>query len=173
MNDVIDTRWHRMGTSVVWHPDLIKSVHEAHPAIITLRETILWLAGTPIIDVAAQQPVLVVGLQTCLELARSATEAEQFLSQTMLGVIQRWQTKRPDSGLIFVLNGKANQWTFDANDLGMYRIRSDLAIGVTAALWNGAARDVARLMVEERVGKAGKSGKIERILGGLYVRRLS
>lgn len=173
MNDIETDVWKRQGCSLVWEPSVLKTLMQAeqpHP----LREVLLWLqTGFP--SIPAHKPVFVAGLQTCLELlAPSPHDAETFLRQMIQPLIRHWQDDFPESGLIFGLNCDPNQWSFDASDCAILRLRPNLNIAVTAALWNGAARDAHRIMYDTTsTASRGKPGRAVAVFGGLYVRRLS
>ncbi len=170
MNEITNDVWQRSGCSLLWEKELLLPLlNEKRP--YALHEALRWkTVGFPAIP--ARQPVVVAGLQTCLELQSAAKEAEDFLRQIIQPFIRRWQEDYPESGLIFGMNNGSPQWKTDADDRAALVTLSGLTIAVTAGLWNGASRDANRIILT-RTLSGNKSGKSERIFGGIYVRRLS
>ena len=175
MNELTASSWQRQGSSLVWDPKLLTPLLQQQGPL-SLRQILLWAQeGFPSASSVSGQTILVAGLQTCLEVL-SASEVSFFLHTFIQPLVQRWQDMWPNRALVFGLSCSWNQWRTDPEEYAYLRVRQDHEIGLTHALWGGAAPEASKIMVssDQPTGSMSNSGKPHGPhVGGLYVRRVS
>ena len=165
MQEMTSSTWLRRGSSVVFHPQLLGPlIHD--DCLVSLRTALEWLKGWPADPPGNGSTVLVGGLEAALEVM-DEDEAEVFLRGKVKAFVQEFQSIWDQRGLVFGFGCPAKRFKVDAFENVLFRCPGDKAIQLSAALWNGSARqDMFQLMAQNE-----QSGKQER--GGFYVRRLS
>lgn len=170
MKDVDTTGWQRMGSSIVWSPELLGPLITGGTAV-PLRAVLRWVhEGFPSEPPGGGQTILVGGLQTVMETlmsSGSADEAFQWLRSNMLPLVRAVQANWDRVGLVFGVDGPARMYHhYEPDDL-VYFGRSkdrDANVRITLGIWNGAAtgEGAYRLLIPG-----------SREIGGYHVRRVS
>lgn len=165
MQEMTSSAWLRRGSSVVFHPQLLGPlIHDG--CLVSLRMALGWLKDWPVDPPGNGSTVLVGGLEAALEVM-DEDEAEAFLRGKVKALVQEFQSIWDQRGLVFGFGCPAKRFDVDAFDDVLFRCPGGKAIHLSAALWNGSAKqDMFQLTV-----KNDQSGKQE--AGGFYVRRLS
>lgn len=154
--------WRRRGSSLVWDKYLLGSLlGQSTP--LPLREVMQYVDGEIPSSPPSQGPILVSGLQTCLEVLDPRT-AFSFLRQRVQRLVRLAQDQWPGHALVFCMTCTWEHWKIDVNDYAFLKNRSGHDISVTYGLWNGVASEAQRLVVE-------RDGRIT--YGGFYVSRFS
>lgn len=158
--------WKRRGSSVVWDPRLWGLLLPSS-ASVSLRHALSWLdSGVPS-SPPGSGPVLITGLQPCVELLEEE-QAFQFLRLRVQNLILRLQDAWPTTALAFTMNCTHRDWRVDMSDYVYLKVRGGREVRFTLGLWNGVAPEAQMLMVPPDI-----NGGREPIHGGYYVARFS
>ncbi len=170
MQEMTASTWKRMGSSIIWHPDLLADlVRDIEPT--PLRTLIGWLKTSfPDTTPTGKRTVLVGGLQTTVETMMQTNTPDtvsDWLRHNALAAVRAWKAHWPYVGLVFVMDGPGTLFEFNEGDEIVYFGRGrDRAkkVKLSQAIWNGAASGAGayQLLVDP-----------SRDVGGYFVRRLS
>ncbi|MHB1423871.1 MAG: hypothetical protein ACYC3I_11880 [Gemmataceae bacterium] len=169
MKEMTSKSWQRLGSSIVWSPELLGPLVLGGEAV-PLRVVLGWMKlGFPESPPGEIPTVLVGGLQTVLEsFPVSATDAAfMWLRQNIKPLVRAFQSHWGNVGLVFAMDGPDKLFNFNEADelvyFGRGKDRSE-QIKLTLGMWNGAAtgEGAFRLLVPET-----------KELGGYHVKHLS
>jgi hypothetical protein len=162
--------WQRMGSSVVWSPELLAPlIRTIEPTPI--RTAIGWVPrGFPENPPGDSQTILVGGLQTVLETimtTASAEEAYAWLRANVLPLVRAIRSQWDRVGLVFGMDGPGTLFNLHESDDLVYFGRSkerEQQVSLTLGLWNGAStgQGAFQLIVPG-----------SREVGGYHVKRVS
>ena len=165
MREMSATTWRRRGSSVVFDKHLLGPLIDGG-CLVSLRAALGWLSEWPGQPPGDGDTVLVGGLETCLELMPPA-EGEEFLRQRVKSLIQEFQSRWDQRGLVFGFGCSPKRFRLDAYENVLFTIPGGGEVRLSAGLWNGAAQqDMYQLLVTD-------AGTNQQVVGGYYVRRLS
>ena len=140
MHEMSSSAWQRRGSSIVFHRNLLVPLIESG-AIVFLREALSWANNWPLEPPNGSNTVLVVGLETCLDVMLPL-EAENFLRRTIRPLLLECRSYWDRCGLIFGFGCSEKRFCIDPqeNILFVY-LDGTTHIRLSEGLWNGAARD--------------------------------
>ena len=166
MRELLNDRWLRGGSSIIFSPTLLTQLIQSDLQI-SLQEVLSWRQKWPSQPPKGDRTVLVVGLETCLELL-DADEAYTFLCKTIRPFIIEFQSTWDQRGLVFGFNSSERQFKLDSEEQVIFKGgKNNAQIHLSNGLWNGAASDeLYELIVPDNNPKT-------KIRGGFYVTRLS
>lgn len=169
MKDMTSKAWQKLGSSIIWSPDLLGPLVLGGEAV-PLRVVLGWAKqGFPESPPGGRSTVLVGGLQTVLEsFPAPATEtAFTWLRQNIKPLVRAFQSHWGNVGLVFAMDGPDKLFNFNEADELVYFGRGNdrsAQLKLTLGMWNGAATGEGsfRLLVPET-----------NELGGYHVKHLS
>jgi hypothetical protein len=144
MKDMTSKSWQKLGSSIIWSPELLGPLVLAGEAV-PLRVALCWAkTGFPESPPGNRSTVLVGGLQTVLEsFAPSASEAAlTWLRQNIKQLVRDFQNHWPNVGLVFAMDGPDKLFNFNEADERVYFGRAkdrSQQIKLTFGVWNGAS----------------------------------
>lgn len=164
MREESGTRWQRRGSSIVFDPETLSPLLIGQ-SLISLRTFLGWLEDWPDDPPGDSKTILVGGLEPCLELY-TPEEAETFLRYRVRPVVEEFQTRWDQRGLVFGFGKPARAFQLDPTSDEMTYIRQDRKVICLAySLWNGgAAMDLTQIVRPTNKGND---------VIGYYVPRLS
>ena len=170
MKDTDASSWQRIGSSIVWSPDLLEPLVTKAIAV-PIREAVAWRTnGLPEEPPGGGQTILVGGLQTVLETimaSGSAGEAYDWLRANVLPLVRAVQSHWDRVGLVFGMDGPGKMFHLNEADDLVYFGRSkdrDKNVRITLGIWNGAASGEGAYRLINPNTKE---------IGGYHVRRVS
>ena len=113
MKDMTSRAWQRVGSGIVWSPDLLGPLVLAGEAV-PLRVAVGWTrSGFPESPPGGGSTVLVGGLQTVLESfpSRDTDAAFTWLRLNIKPLIREFQSQWGNVGLIFAMDGPDKLFT--------------------------------------------------------------
>ena len=145
MKEMDSTSWRRMGSSIVWSPELLGPLIREVEAV-PLRAALGWMQdGFPDEPPGDSQTILIGGVQTVLDTlmtTSSADEAYEWLRQNVLPFVRAVRSQWDRVGVVFGMDGPGKLFTLnEADDLvyfGKSRDR-DHQVRITLGIWNGAS----------------------------------
>jgi len=167
MQQMSNDAWKRIGSSIVWMPELLSPLIATGQAV-SLRQAIGWLDEWPAEPPGGLRTVLIGGLQASLEVLGRERGLE-FLRKQVMPLLRRAQGDWPDAGIVFGMTGPASVFRVDEQTNFVFmRVPGGDEIDLTRGLWNGAGRDAFEVM-----GKTTIAGKEAVARGGFHARHLS
>jgi len=115
MRDMTSRAWQKLGSSIIWSPELLGQLVLGGGAI-PLRVALGWVThGFPAIPPGGKSTVLIGGLQTVLEsFPAPATEpAFTWLRQRIKPLVRAFQSHWGNVGLVFAMDGPDKLFTFN------------------------------------------------------------
>jgi hypothetical protein len=146
MQEMDSTAWQRMGSSIVWSPELLADlIKQIEPT--PLRAAIAWLDPGRLPDEppGGHQTILIGGLQAVLDTimtAEGADTAYQWLRDYVLRLVRMLRSQWDRVGVVFVMDGPSKLFKLnEADDLVYFGKSSDRekCIRITLGIWNGAS----------------------------------
>ena len=164
MRDMSSSAWLRRGSSIVFDRFTLGPIIGGD-ALVSVREALSWMNAWPSKPPGIGPTVLVYGIETFLDVMES-DEAQNFLKVRVKPLVQEFQSRWDQCGLVFGFGTHEKSFVVTASDEEVLFIRRDGArVRLSYSLWDGSATmSVARLIREEQ----GKS-----IVVGYYVARIS
>ena len=164
MREESGTRWQRRGSSIVFDSEILSPLLIGQ-SLISLRTFLGWLEDWPDDPPGDSKTILVGGLEPCLELY-TPEEAESFLRYRIRPVVEEFQTRWDQRGLVFGFGKPSRAFQLDPTSDEMTYIRQDRkVIRLAYSLWNGgAAMDLTQIVRPTNKGND---------VIGYYVPRLS
>lgn len=147
MKEMFNDAWKRRGSSIVFDQESLGPLI-ANGHMVSLRAALGWMSAWPATPPVPGRTVLVVGLETMLQVMPPAA-AQDFLRQVAKPFILRFQQRCPEHGLVFGFVGsdKSFKTTDDAAEEILYRVPGDQTIRLSFALWDGTSTlDITRLL---------------------------
>jgi len=142
MKDMDATTWKRMGSSIVWSPELLGPLIMTGEAL-PVRTVLCWMEdGFSDSPPGGGSTILVGGLQTVLETADSPEEAYTWLRENIMPLVRAVQSQWDRVGLVFGMDGPGKLFHHnEADDLVYFGRSRDRTknIRITLGMWNGAA----------------------------------
>jgi hypothetical protein len=140
MNETPSTQWKRLGSSVVFHPDLLGPLISIG-CQVSLREALGWMKAWPDDPPCNCPTVLVAGLEASLEVM-DVDEADRFLRGRMNTFIREFQSHWDQRGLVFGFGCSPSCFKVRAVDEEvLFTCADGKTIHLSAGLWNGAAKE--------------------------------
>ena len=165
MLEMSSSAWQRRGSSVVYNRHMLGPLIVA-VCLVSLREALGWLRKWPDEPQGNGHTVLVGGLETFLEVLSSA-EAENFLRRRVKPLIQEFQSRWDQRGLVFGFGCSSRRFRVDAQEDVLFSRPEGSAVHLSSGLWNGAAKqDMYQLFTRDPATS-------QLVPGGFHVRRLS
>lgn len=164
MRDMSSSAWLRRGSSIVFDRFTLGPLIGGG-ALVSMREALRWMNAWPVEPPGNGQTVLVVGLETLLDVL-DPLAAMDFLKKRLNPFVQEFQARWDQRGLVFGFGTHERSFAQTASDEEVLFIRRDgERVRLSYSLWDGSATmNVARLIRDEQ----GKS-----ITVGYYVARIS
>lgn len=164
MRDMSSSAWLRRGSSIVFDRFTLGPLIGGG-ALVSMREALRWMNAWPVEPPGNGQTVLVVGLETLLDVL-DPLAAMDFLKKRLNPFVQEFQARWDQRGLVFGFGTHERSFALTASDEEVLFIRRDgERVRLSYSLWDGSATmNVARLIRDEQ----GKS-----ITVGYYVARIS
>jgi hypothetical protein len=164
MQELYGTVWHRRGSSIVWDSAALAPLL-ADGCLVSLREVLSWRKAWPV--VSSSSPVLVGGLEACLELLPPA-EAESLLRQQVKPLIRDFQRHWDNRGLVFGFGAPVGAFQVDPVSEEVCLMRRDQTkVRLSFAMWDGST-DLQLSRLIQPSGSAKSDTPI-----GYYVQRIS
>lgn len=154
--------WQRRGSSIVFHRNLLVPLIEAG-AMVSLHEALSWVRNWPPAPPNGGNTVLIVGLETCLEVM-VPQEAEDFLRRTIRPFLLECRSHWDQCGLIFGFGCSEKKFCVDPQESILFVHVDGTEIRLSEGVWNGAARDELFCLM------ASGSAKDRDVVGGYHVR---
>ncbi|OCQ93482.1 hypothetical protein BCD64_00875 [Nostoc sp. MBR 210] len=163
MHKMSSSAWQRRGSSIVFHRDLLVPLIESG-AMVSLREALSWANNWPLEPPNGSNTVLIVGLETCLEVM-VPSEAEIFLRRTIRPFLLESRNHWDRCGLIFGFGCSEKRFCIDPQESILFvYLDGTTHIRLSEGLWNGAARnELFYLTTPEQT-------KNHDVVGGYHVR---
>jgi len=165
--------WYRRGISLLWNPDSLSHIAKANEVHSVRDLLIYYKKGWPEdLPSASSNAIVVAGLDTVMD-SMEPEEAMVWLEQTFYSALLSFQDEyQGQAALILWLSDGQKRLIYNMTDgvyywkcAGFYR---DHTIPLSLCLWNGAAKDVRLIGLEQSIN----SFDDKRCLG-LYHPRIS
>ncbi len=165
MNEISSSAWQRKGSSVVFDRASLGPLISGG-TLVSLRQALGWMAEWPSQPPVPGKTILVSGLETIVEVMEPV-EAETFLRSRMRPLIQEFQGRWDQYGLVFGFSG--HERAFDVTTVDeevLFRRRDRKTVRLSEALWDGSATiNLSRILSRSEDG--------ENQTVGYYVARIS
>lgn len=164
MRNMSSSAWLRRGSSIVFDRFTLGPLIGGG-ALVSMREALKWMNAWPAEPPGNGQTVLVCGMETMLDLLEPA-RAESFLKTRVKPLVQEFQSRWDQRGLVFGFGTHDSSFEVTASDEEVVFVRRDgERVRLSYSLWDGSATmNVARLIRDEQ-GNG--------ITAGYYVARIS
>lgn len=167
MQQMTSDAWKRVGSSLVWMPELLSPLIATGKAV-SLREALCWVNGWPVEPPGGVSTVLIGGLQAALEVC-GPQQGFDLLRQRVRPMLREAQSQWPHVGIVLGLTGPASVFRVDeATNFVLLQLPGGGEVELTRGLWNGAGRDAFEI-----IGKTVIAGKEAHQRGGFHARHLS
>jgi hypothetical protein len=149
MREMSSTGWQRRGSSVIFDRDTLAPLID-NKNIISLRTALGWMQQWPDKPPFTGTACLVCGLETVIDLLEPG-DAEQFLRTRIRPLIQEFQAKWDQLGLIFGFSSSLHSFHETTADEDVVWKRHDQSkIHLSRYLWNGSSTlNLARIISED------------------------
>ena len=148
MRELSNDSWKRRGSSVIFHHPTLNSLIDYQ---ISLRQALSWLTNLPDEPPVKSKTILIIGLETMLEVLEPP-EAEDFLLKQIQPLLRHLQSRWDSMGILLGFNSNPQTFKISIHDESLNFHRRDQGkINLSNGLWDGSAPSNMLQILENEV----------------------